>query len=314
MLPSNRNIKIKEAFKSNANKDFLNVLCNNMISNESLNITVEFEDEKVVVLQKVVDKIQYTEGISVDFNALQKRFNNSEDKRVFSIKFSEFSKKSNYSITSSANELAKFYVADESFQNAFSQAEVLHEKSDGALTDFYGMSDFENFSILFLGSVSKRCQIESKVKDALNEEFSIHPSKIETIFHNTIAKVDQSKCELELSLLLFNKLNNELKFVGTGSTLVVKSQMLSNMYSLGKTASKVYSIFLSRNDKVVLFSNGIGRQVIAGTGKKIGRRGVQEIIDRLHEVNLNNFLEVLDGLRENNYDQIEDQTMLMLTV
>ncbi|WP_258103967.1 PP2C family protein-serine/threonine phosphatase [Marinoscillum sp. MHG1-6] len=332
-----------------AHSAIVEVCCKKMKTQGLKSMTIEFDHSSFIYFLKKGDHIRFIEGNNKDYPVLTskvrlglegdlipeedlKEKEETEPKAAATVQVSppssddlDTSLKEDHAIIHHS-----LYQSLDQFKRNYSNAELYFKPFEEPGGDFYWCRDYQYKSLVALGDCtghgSLGAMIAMSVMTLLKQFFRLPPTSLKDAlveFHHQMKELMEEEIldtfDVELGVLLLDKRTNILTYSGSGVNMTLKSGDEVNSYRSRKTniiTGKVTEeqIQLKEGDQIFIYSDGILDQFDAKDEKRMGLKGLQQIVTNTHPQNtLSTFLKDFNSFRGKT-EQLDDQTMLILTV
>lgn len=322
-------------------------ICDEISSKNIDNLTLEFDADSFIYFNNFGNKIRFLEGKKTDYARLKQLVNSDLDGTIFrnSNQKSTESKTDSDSnvVTEMATPNSSSDIENESihihntlfqslthFKKAYSEADLFFQPFEAPGGDFFWIKDYQYKSLAVVGDCTghgmQGAMIAMSAMTLLKQFFKLPPTNIkESIYEyheqfKSLMEEEQSgQFDVELGVILLDKRTNEISYMGSGINMILKNADAVTAYTTRKAKliskkQESYSMKVEAGDQLFILSDGITDQFDADDNKKLGTKGIIKMIEDMPDpVTKIDFIESLNRFRGST-KQMDDQTMLMLTI
>ncbi|MEQ9306576.1 MAG: SpoIIE family protein phosphatase [Marinoscillum sp.] len=216
-----------------------------------------------------------------------------------------------------------------SFKSAYTNAEIYFQPFEEPGGDFYWTKDYQYRNLVVVGDCTghgmQGAMIGMSVMTLLKQFFRLPPTNLKEAlyeFHHQMHELleeEHESFDVELGFILMDKRKNKLDFVGSGIDLLIKSKNAlkkcrTRKRNLIQDKLEEFTFQVESGDQLFAYTDGIIDQFDKDNHKKFKSSGITSLVEVLPATNtMDAFSEAFNQFRESN-GQLDDQTMIVLTV
>ncbi len=312
-------------------KDLIEEINTEILKANVLSVTLDFEDDNFVYFKRFDKEVKSIHGSKDEYLQLQclLKANDAPSKDGF-LKKPAILQKEKKTDEESAIICQSLFTPLSTFMEAFSKAELYFEPFKAPGGDFYWCKNYPYKTLAIVGDCTGHgthgAMIAMSIMTLIKQHFRLLPNLLEKEILNIyeiISSLKESEdsgfLDCELGMILLDRRTNALEYAGSGVNMIMRraddvEAFSTRKYRLLSGKQDIVKLQLEKDDEIYLFSDGIADQFNAKNTKKLGSKGVRELIKTLPKPpSSSDFKGKLDAFRGDT-KSMDDQTLLMLTV
>lgn len=338
--PEQKTCRLSVDKSENISKKQIEDICSKIISEEILNLTLEFDDGNFIFFTNLKDKIRFVEGPKIDYVDLHLKAKNDLDGKI--IRPEDLVKKNKHKESKSEIENPVSLLLDEKvliqhslfssldqFEKVFAKAEIYFKPFEDPGGDFYWIKNYNNHSLVVVGDCTghgiQGAMISMSVMTMLKQFFKSMPESFEKSIYEFYTQLKElleedvfDTFDTELGFVFFNKNTQKVSYIGSGVNLIVKTPYSTDLHTsrksrIVKKTQSIVEFSLTAGDQLLLYTDGITDQYDNADKRKLGAKGLLKLLQEPGKITSNSF-EKSFGNFKGLTEPFDDQTFLMLTI
>ncbi len=331
--------QVKEPVNSSDSQtdDLLQKVSAEMLAKQIDSVTLYFDDSDFIYFKRFNDKVKQVHGGNEEYNHLQ-RLLTAKEKEVESRAEDQNGLESlttgelvEEGLTMDATLIHQsMFTPVSTLEEFFTQANIHFEPFEAPGGDFYWFKNYPHKTLIIVGDCTghgmQGTMITMSILTLLKQHFRLLPdllskeiSDLYTEIYNLREGSNNDLLDCELGLIIIDRRTLVAEYIGSGVNMVLRQGGKAEAFTSRKAKllngkQDVRNFQLTRGDEIYMFSDGIMDQFNDENTRKLGSKGMVELVNELPmKPKLEDFEKEFAAFRGHT-PSLDDQTLLMLTI